>query len=113
MSKNKKKSVFETIDPLGNPIFLSTSTWENHIIKNHPEMAGEEKQVKKTIEDPDDIFEDSNFSTTCNYYRKQEGTRLNLFGDYVKVSVDSVIGRIKTAYTLSNYGNEGKQKYTK
>lgn len=113
MEENESKVVFETTDPRGNIIFLMASTYDEKIIINHPELSGEEKHIKKTIENPDDIFEDKHFSETNNYYRKHNSSRLNPFGTYIKVCVDVTIGRIKTAFITSKYKTEGNILYTK
>ncbi|MEW6194451.1 MAG: hypothetical protein AB1521_04740 [Bacteroidota bacterium] len=101
MSDSKEiPCVFETADVLGNYIFLTVDTWEQHIKPEHLYMAGEEKKVKKTIENPDFIYKDKDISTTYNYYSIISSTRLRPFGNFLKVSAGIDNGNVKTAYVV-------------
>lgn len=111
MKDKDPETILETTSKLGYPVYLSKGTWETKIIVDHPQMAGEIKKVKKTLEDPDAIYVDTNFNETHNYYREHGSVRLNPFGKHLKVSVDYQLGRIKSSYTLSKYGNEGSEIY--
>lgn len=60
--------------PQGN-VVLTKSCWENHILKDHPELSAFKNEVIETLTAPDKIF--SNPSNTRNlrtaslrYYRK-------------------------------------------
>lgn len=42
-----------THDREGKKVTLSRKSWQQHVITNHPEMAGQEDAICRTIEDPD------------------------------------------------------------
>ena len=55
-------NIIEVRDPNGIRITCSESQWKNHVVLNHPIMEKNVGAVRKTIEDPDAIYEshDSN-----------------------------------------------------
>lgn len=96
--------IFETNDPLGRIVSLSQATWDEHIVPHHPEMAGEQKKLKKSIEKPDYITRDSTFAETQNYYYTHNSIRLP--AKYIQVCVDfGSGGTVKTAYTVNDVDN--------
>lgn len=60
------KPSFVTQDPRGNQVFLYDDRYESHIKYRHPEASIE--AILSTIEDPDVITQDFNFSFGENYY---------------------------------------------
>jgi hypothetical protein len=112
-TQNKIKLIFETTDPLNNIISLSSDTWENHILPQHPYLTGDELKVQEVVEKPNIINQDRFFLNTFNYYSIIRSTQLKPFGDYLKVCVDRDSGNIKTAFAVENISTEGKRIYTK
>ena len=110
---SEEKYVVETINIFGSPVFLTEDTWQTHIVTEHPCMAGMEKKVKKALETPDVVYKDPDFESTQNYNLKHNSVKLNSFGQYLKVAVDADLGRVKTAYTLEEYKQEGDLIYKK
>ena len=108
-----KETLIDTVDIFGTPVYLLKDTWETKIINDHPQMAGMEKTVKKALENPDNVYKDSDFDSTHNYYYEHKSIKLKGFGKHLKVSVDKELGRVKSAYTLNKYGNEGEKIYPK
>jgi hypothetical protein len=83
----------ELRDPLGRRITLRDRTWFGHVVKGHPEIAGERSRVETTIENPQEIRR-SRLDPTCRLYfgaGPREGVR-------IMVVVDIRMGIVKTAH---------------
>ncbi|MDD3818388.1 MAG: hypothetical protein RBT05_08940 [Bacteroidales bacterium] len=90
---------FSTKDPLNRRITLSTSHYYDHIIKGHEEIESDPDCIKKTIENPDYIYEDSTHFNREVYYG------LGKYRKYNKLYVTTVVefetnktGNVITAY---------------
>ena len=91
---------FVTTDPLNNTIYLAEEQWY-HITGNHPEMHGEEKEIKVTIEKPDSIYKDKDFDGTFCYYRQHNLGHMRTYGTKFIVIVNRKNqGLVKTAYVV-------------
>lgn len=102
----EKNSIFETVDPLNNIIYLTHERWYK-ITNGHPEMIDTQALIKETISDPDSIFPDKEYENTFCYYRKHNSNILKPYGSNIKVVVDrNLQGSIKTAYAT----NRNKEK---
>ena len=44
-------------DPFGVRVVCHDTTWSEHIVADHPEMAGNEAWVQQTVEDPLAIYQ--------------------------------------------------------
>jgi hypothetical protein len=108
----ENKDIFETTDPLGNVIYLTNERFY-HITLGHPELHGEEKSIKLTVEDPDNVYRDKEYDTTFCYYRQHDNVILRSYGTNIKVVVDrNLQGQIKTAY-VTNSNKERTENFYK
>ena len=46
---------FTATDAFGQNVVAKTKTWTDHVIKRHPEMAGQEHRVRDAIESPETV----------------------------------------------------------
>jgi len=89
--------IFETVDKDYNTVSLSKSTWENHIVSAHPEMAGSEGDVQQTVENADNTTQDSQRKSRY-YYMAHNNHSLSPYGTLIKVCVSIESGSTKSAY---------------
>jgi hypothetical protein len=97
---------FETVDPKGRKVTCTEDQWNNHILTNHSDMAGQEKNVQKAIEDPSmGIFSDAKHANRNIYYRKPPKKNY-----YIKVVVefDGDHGFVITAFPADS-GKQGEK----
>lgn len=93
------------IDKRGYKISCTKQQWNDHILQKHPNMVGFEKEVIRTIQNPDlPIFQDSEYNDRNVYYsiyRKITGKNF-----YIKVLVQidqkNFEGSVITAYKTFN-----------
>jgi hypothetical protein len=52
---DKKDLFFEVMTPLGFRVRVTHAYWELIVTIKHPVMAGHDEDVKKTLEQPDEI----------------------------------------------------------
>lgn len=57
------------LSKLGRKIRTSRAYWDKIVTLKHPVMAGKEKEVAKTIEDPYAVRESERDVNVCLYYR--------------------------------------------
>ena len=104
--REKGSIILSTADFFGNSVSLSSTTWDAHILDEHPQMAGYLTLVEQTLLDPDEI----NPSTICpfsaaftsppNVGPSAEGIRVLVQYDRTGYEVGSATGRIRTAYPI-------------
>jgi hypothetical protein len=92
-------NIFSTTDIFGKSVSLSRSTWENHIVKGHPEMTCNEAAVKKTVEEPS-LVVGSTWSTSSSLYfsKVAESTMPHLYTGVVVDAIGDNKGMVTTAY---------------
>jgi hypothetical protein len=80
----------------------------NHVIKNHPEMNGEENNIINTIENPDIIFE-GNFNEllAAKFYNKTPVSE-NKYLVVIYKEIENDDGFILTAYFTRRLNNRRK-----
>jgi len=114
-----EKIIFRTKDIIRNAhIIITEERWNNHIIKEHPEIEPYLNKVKPCIKDPELIKESVN-DKFCEIYYKKSGIKS---GSFKKFYIACVIyweirirrkkpiifrGKLKTAY-LTPKIKEGK-----
>jgi hypothetical protein len=109
----KHKIIFETTDPMQNVIYLTSDRFE-HITDGHPEMFGEENNIKLAVEDPDSVYKDKDFDTTFCYFKQHNSVILRTYGTNIKVVVDrNLQGQIKTAYVTNSNKEKTENIYKK
>ncbi len=85
--------IFSTTDCFGRKVCLRKSTWHNHILKGHPEMATNEEPIRETIEDPDFVYKSGKVIDTDIFYRRHPKSTFPKL--YIKVAIK---------YDDTNYG---------
>lgn len=70
MEKQNGKGVrFDVLTPLGFRVHVSRSYWEIIVGIKHPLMAGHEKEVKATLENPEEIRRSKTDSAVYLFYK--------------------------------------------
>ena len=90
--------IFVAQSPLGKQVVLASSTWNNHIVTRHPEMAGNESAVKDTIENPEVIYR-SNWNPDAEIFmsKQKASSYPHLFTRVVVGYNGNDIGNVETA----------------
>jgi len=65
--------VFTVTDPRGYVVTLTDPCWRDHILAQHPIMAGRKDEVQRTLEAPDYIYT-SKMKRTSHLYFQEIGT---------------------------------------
>ena len=96
--------IIEARDPHGIRITCSISQWNQHIALNHPIMERNKDAVRRTIEDPDYIFESHDSDPPLDERRiyTREDASASYFpkvpNTHVVVSICGGSGEVVTAY---------------
>ena len=62
MEEKENKLVFETVSAVNEiTVELTMEKFNNHIIVNHPEMQGHEKEIEETIKKPTIVYKAKTF----------------------------------------------------
>jgi len=111
------KCLLRARDPQGYEISLELDTWENHIVKQHPEMAKFLDLLDKTISEPQVIQRSPKHGETFYYYRLTGRTFHRQNDIYLSAVVrrddDTKTGVIKTAHLLKEVRKEGETVWMK
>jgi len=117
--------VFSATDCFGNYVELAESTWIEHVLDEHPEMAGYEEIVKAILRDPYQVRRSTKHSTGAAFISeagvgpRPEGIRtLVIYAEeIIEVQKGSTKGLVTTAYPIDSgkYSNPriGTPIYTK
>ncbi len=102
-------NALECRDRDGTRIVCSRSTWEKHIIAEHPEMRDGEQSVVQTVEAPQLIYQDRNHPDRRIFYRRSvlavpyDRSYLRVVVDYRKMRLrKSYTGYVLTAFPVEN-----------
>lgn len=114
MPPKSKNYIFKTTDPLGVNVSL-TETSYTHITSGHPEMHGEEYEIRETVTNPDAIYSDKTYQHNFCYYRQHNSDTLRHLGANLKVVVDKsdTEGKVITAYPTSKRREKTIRVYKK
>lgn len=86
-------------------------TWEDHIIKRHPEMKNLLELIAVTAKEPR-LIQRGESGTNCYYYRLTGRTLLNAKDLYVSLVVErnetTKSGTIRTAHLVKNVRTAGE-----
>lgn len=111
------KYLLHATDPQGYDVGLELDTWENHIVKEHPEMSKFFDLLEKTISEPQLIQHSTKQSETFYYYRLTGRSFYRIRDIYLSVVVrrdeDSKKGVVKTAHLLKEVRKEGETVWMK
>ena len=97
------------VSPLGYDVYCSQEQWDEHILKGHGEMRGNEHAVEKTIVSPDEVYKSAEYDNRDVYFKKSSGASYEAKGFGTRVIVDipnkSIpAGDIVTAFAAKNIG---------
>ena len=67
--------LFAASTPLGFQVRVTRAYWEIIVTVKHPVMAGREEDVKKTLEDPDEIRQSKSDENVYLFYRIEREKR--------------------------------------
>ena len=72
---NENDVFFEVMTPLGFRVRVTHSYWKLIVDIKHPVMAGREEDVRKTLEDPDEIRQSKSDIDVYLFYRSEREKR--------------------------------------
>jgi hypothetical protein len=72
---DKKDLFFEVMTPLGFRVRVTHAYWELIVTIKHPLMAGREEDVKKVLEQPDEIRQSKSDSNVYLFYKAERENR--------------------------------------
>ena len=72
---DKKDLFFEVMTPLGFRVRVTHAYWELIVTIKHPVMAGREEDVKKALEQPDEIRQSKSDSNIYLFYKAEREKR--------------------------------------
>src|SRR6266508_5400943 len=72
---DKKDLFFEVMTPLGFRVRVTHAYWELIVTIKHPVMAGREEDVKKTLEQPDEIRQSKSDQNVYLFYKAEREKR--------------------------------------
>jgi len=72
---DKKDLFFEVMTPLGFRVRVTHAYWELIVTIKHPVMAGREEDVKKTLEQPDEICQSKSDQNVYLFYKAEREKR--------------------------------------
>jgi len=64
--------LFDVLTPLGFRVHVTRSYWELIITVKHPVMAGHENEVRKTLENPDEIRQSRSDKNVYLFYSSEQ-----------------------------------------
>ena len=109
--------LFETSDPRGYRISLSSDQYYNHIVSTDGHQAHNEFtpiEIKDCVEDPDMICESESVASRDLYFGKKSATYPSLYlRTVVEVDNDEKSGEVVTAHLTKNPtgGKDGGLRY--
>jgi hypothetical protein len=111
------KYLLRTKDPQEYEITLELATWEEHIVKRHPEVKRFFDLLEKVIAEPQLIQRSSNDNETHYYYRLTGRSFARASDIYlsavVKRDEDAKTGVVMTAHLLKEVRREGETVWMK
>jgi hypothetical protein len=123
MSRKRNPNLFSTNDFYGNLVTLAQTSWDEHILVEHPELAGYEDLIKSTLKNPSEVRLSTQSDTALAFISepgtgpRPEGIRTLV--DYADMFYEkgSSSGMVVTAYPIDivKYGTPqlGKTIYKK
>lgn len=72
---DKKDLFFEVMTPLGFRVRVTHAYWELIVTIKHPAMAGREEDVKKALEQPDEIRQSKSDLNVYLFYKAEREKR--------------------------------------
>ena len=75
MKKEGEDLLFDVLTPLDFRVRVTRSYWDVIVSVKHPVMAGHEKEVKNTLQNPDEIRRSKTDSSIFLFYKTQREGR--------------------------------------
>jgi len=72
---NEKELLFEVMTPLGFSVRVTKDYWELIVTIKHPIMAGREEDVRKALEQPDEIRQSKSDEMVFLFYKEERQKR--------------------------------------
>ena len=72
---DEKDLLFEVLTPLGFLVRVTRAYWELIVSIKHPAMAGREEDVKKALEQPDEIRQSKSDENVYLFYKAEREKR--------------------------------------
>ena len=92
--------IIDVIDPRGKKIVCTKQCWYGHVLIRHPFLRTSVKAIKKTVEKPDFINQDTLSQKKEIYYRKSGNSYFR-----VVVEFSSNNGEFRTVYKSDSVKN--------
>ena len=86
MEETNSEIIFKVDNVFGETVTLTQEQFEKHIINRHPEMKGHEKDIQKTIEEPNVVYKSSTFPEKRKIFARR--TNNNELSKYNNVIVE-------------------------
>lgn len=123
MSSKKISPLFAVTDWFGNFVQLSATTWNVHILTEHPSMLGLENEVQQTLQSPVQIQASTQYDTGVAFFSEAgvgshaEGIRVLVNYSDTAYEKGASSGIVTTAYPIDvikyGYPKLGKIIYKK
>ena len=111
MEEKTNKLIFETESAIdGTIVELSQEKFDKHIVVNHPEMEGHEKDIERTIQFPTIVYKAKIFpEKRLHYVRKTNKKEISEYNNVIVEYNDSNKTRahVTTSFYSSELGNGG------
>ena len=88
----------ELIDPLGRPLILHDRTWYGHIVRGHPDIAGDRMLVETAVRSPLEIRHSASDPDCRLYFGTGPRQAVTMM-----VVADVVQGVVKTAHLARRF----------
>lgn len=115
MNNDGKDVLFETASPMDEiKVRLTQDRFYNHIIVDHPEMKGHEKDIQETIEKPNIIQIAKRFPEKRRHFmRKTHKNELSVYNNVI-VEIDTEqTAHVTTSFYSEDIGGGGDYVYFK
>lgn len=85
MEEKNNKLVFETVSAVNNIIVeLTQEKFDKHIVTNHPEMQGHEKEIEQTIKTPTIVYKAKTFpEKRLHFIRKTNRKEISEYNNVI------------------------------
>ena len=85
MEEKETKLVFETVSAVNEiTVELTMEKFNNHIIVNHPEMQGHEKEIEETIKKPTIVYKAKTFpEKRLHFIRKTNKKEISQYNNVI------------------------------
>ena len=106
MEEKENKLVFETVSAInGITVELTTYKFNNHIVANHPEMKGHEKDIEEAIKKPTIVYKAKTLpDKRLHFIRKTNKNEISQYNNVIVEYNDN--SKTSAHVTTSFYSDE-------